>query len=207
MTAGQADELSAGRCLDGGAHTYDVLILAGGSARRLGGVDKPSVAVGGLPMLDRVLRATGSAALTVVVGPPRSTVRPVLWTREEPVGGGPVAALGAGLPLIRAALVLLLAADLPFLDAATVATLSERLPDQQAGRVMFDGQEHQWLCGAWRTDALRTALLGVDVHGARLRSLLSPLKPLEVTWDAGPGPAPWTDVDTETDLKVARSSA
>lgn len=192
---------------DSSHRTYDVLILAGGSARRLGGVDKPSVVVGGTPMLDRVLLATATAASTVVVGPPRSTVRQVLWTREDPVGGGPVAAAAAGLPLIGAAHVLLLAADLPFLDTSTVAALSECLPDQQAGRVLVDGQEHQWLCGAWRTDALRAALLGVDVHGARLRELLSPLRPLAVTWDGGPGPAPWTDVDTEADLHRARRSA
>jgi molybdopterin-guanine dinucleotide biosynthesis protein A len=187
-------------------HAYDVLILAGGSARRLGGVDKPSVVVGGTAMLDRVLLATSTAASTVVVGPPRSTVRPVLWTREEPVGGGPVAALAAGLPLIGAALVLLLASDLPFLDPLTVKILSDRLPDQLPGRVMVDGEEHQWLCSAWRTDALRAALLGVNVHGARLRDLLSPLLPLEVTWDGGPGPAPWTDVDTEADLHMARTN-
>jgi GTP:adenosylcobinamide-phosphate guanylyltransferase len=35
----------------------DVLILAGGDARRLGGVDKPMVEIGGRTLLDRVIEA------------------------------------------------------------------------------------------------------------------------------------------------------
>ncbi|MGW4163354.1 DUF6457 domain-containing protein [Streptomyces sp. NPDC004788] len=76
---------------------YDALVLAGGSARRLGGADKPGVRVGGRPLLDRVLAGCRDARRTVVVASPRATARPVEWTRENPPGGGPVAALDAGL--------------------------------------------------------------------------------------------------------------
>ncbi|MFB7936855.1 DUF6457 domain-containing protein [Streptomyces sp. NPDC056049] len=75
---------------------YDAVVLAGGAARRLGGVDKPGLRVGGRALLDRVLAACAGARLTVVVGDPRPTVRPVRWTRERPAGTGPVAALAAG---------------------------------------------------------------------------------------------------------------
>ncbi|MFF9149607.1 DUF6457 domain-containing protein [Streptomyces sp. NPDC014861] len=75
---------------------YDAVVLAGGAARRLGGVDKPGVRVGGRALLDRVLAACAGARLTVVVGDPRPTVRPVHWTREQPAGTGPLAALAAG---------------------------------------------------------------------------------------------------------------
>ncbi|MEV6939475.1 NTP transferase domain-containing protein, partial [Streptomyces sp. NPDC051132] len=76
---------------------YDAVVLAGGAARRLGGADKPGVRVGGRALLDRVLAACADARTTVVVATPRPTVRPVRWAREEPPGGGPVAALAAGL--------------------------------------------------------------------------------------------------------------
>ncbi|MEW2222699.1 DUF6457 domain-containing protein [Streptomyces sp. NPDC006990] len=66
------------------------------------GADKPAVTVGGRPLLDRVLAACGDAAATVVVGPRRPTCRPVLWAREEPPGGGPLAALQAGLDALAA---------------------------------------------------------------------------------------------------------
>ncbi|MFI1091674.1 molybdenum cofactor guanylyltransferase [Streptomyces sp. NPDC020917] len=83
--------------------SYDALVLAGGAARRLGGTDKPALAVGGLMLLDRVLAACADARTTVVVGPRRPTARPVRWTREEPAGGGPLPALAAGLAALDAA--------------------------------------------------------------------------------------------------------
>lgn len=76
---------------------YDAIVLAGGSARRLGGADKPGVRVGGRALLDRVLAGCRDAGRTVVVATPRATARPVEWTREAPPGGGPVAALDAGM--------------------------------------------------------------------------------------------------------------
>ncbi|XTP11091.1 DUF6457 domain-containing protein [Streptomyces albus subsp. chlorinus] len=71
--------------------------MAGGGASRLGGTDKPAVTVGGRTLLDRVLAACADAAATVVVGPRRAAYRPVRWARESPPGGGPLAALHAGL--------------------------------------------------------------------------------------------------------------
>ncbi|MER7006594.1 NTP transferase domain-containing protein [Dactylosporangium sp. NPDC000555] len=76
------------------------MILAGGRARRLGGRDKPMVAVGGVPMLHRVLAAVTQvgAEPRVVVGPGREGLPgAVRVVREEPAGGGPVAAAAAGL--------------------------------------------------------------------------------------------------------------
>jgi molybdopterin-guanine dinucleotide biosynthesis protein A len=76
---------------------FDAVILAGGSGRRLGGVDKGALVVAGLPLLDRVLLASAAARRTVVVGEPRPTVRSVVWAREDPPGGGPLAGLAAGM--------------------------------------------------------------------------------------------------------------
>ncbi|KRV47381.1 hypothetical protein AQ490_07935 [Wenjunlia vitaminophila] len=111
-----------------GVTDYDAIILAGGQARRLGGVDKPGLRVGGSSLLERVLGACAGAARLIVVGPPRPVAEPhtaasVRWTRENPPGGGPLPALAAGLELVTADLVLLLAADLPFMNAGTVRRL------------------------------------------------------------------------------------
>jgi molybdopterin-guanine dinucleotide biosynthesis protein A len=176
---------------------YDALVLAGGSARRLDEADKPAQLVGGVSLLDRVLTACRAAALTVVVGPQRPTSRPVTWTREVPVGGGPVPALRAGLDHVTAEAVVLLAADLPFLTADVVELLATQAP-----AVLTDGTRPQWLCGAWPTTTLRAAAAEA---GPRLGDLLSGLRPQLVTWD-GPD-APWTDCDTEQDLDEARRRA
>jgi hypothetical protein len=110
-----------------GTEAYDAVVLAGGAARRLGGADKPGVRVGGRALLDRVLAACAGARTTVVVADPRPAARPVLWAREEPPGGGPLAALDAGLRRTTAPYVVVLSADLPFLAEETVRRLLDTL--------------------------------------------------------------------------------
>lgn len=81
---------------------YAAIVLAGGAATRMAGRHKPSLPVAGIPMLDRVLAAVPDATHRVVVGPPQSVPANVLLTREDPPGGGPAAALAAGLALLPA---------------------------------------------------------------------------------------------------------
>ncbi|MFI9393157.1 NTP transferase domain-containing protein [Streptomyces bauhiniae] len=145
---------------------YDAVVLAGGGARRLGGADKPGVQVGGRALLDRVLAACADAATTVVVADPRATARPVRWAREEPAGGGPVAALDAGLRLTTAEYVVVLSADLPFLGADTVHRLLSALRDSDADGAMLtddDGRD-QPLVAAYRTASLRGALTDLAIE-------------------------------------------
>lgn len=81
------------------------VVLAGGAARRMGGRAKPTIAVGGRSMLTRVLDAASEANPRIVVGPTdlESSLPPgVRLVSEHPPGGGPVAALAAGLALIAA---------------------------------------------------------------------------------------------------------
>lgn len=148
---------------------YDAVVLAGGGARRLGGADKPGVQVGGRALLDRVLAACADAATTVVVADPRATARPVRWAREEPAGGGPVAALDAGLRLTTAEYAVVLSADLPFLGADTVHRLLAALRDGDADGAMLtddDGRD-QPLVAAYRTAALRCALTDLATEHPR----------------------------------------
>ena len=186
---------------------YDAVVLAGGQGRRLGGVDKPGLLVGGSSLIDTVLAASAGADRTVVVGPVRPVVRPVRWTREDPAGGGPVAALAAALPLVEADVVVLLAADLPFLDGATVERLAAAVVDDGVLLVDDRGRD-QYLCSAWRTASLRRALLGVEPDGAPLRTVLEPLTAARLAPPDVPGrAAPWTDCDTPADLARAREGA
>ncbi|MFG2038860.1 NTP transferase domain-containing protein [Dactylosporangium sp. NPDC048998] len=195
------------------------VILAGGRARRLGGRDKPMVAVGGVPMLHRVLAAVTEvgAAPRVVVGPGREGLPgDVRVVREEPAGGGPVAAAAAGLAELgvlarpvpprrdRAAprLVALLAADLPLLTGESLEVLVRAVDEGGVDGAMFlDGEgRRQLLCGVWRTPALAEAIArhGV-VEGASLRALFAGLDVREVLWER-PRP-PYFDCDTEEDLR------
>lgn len=176
---------------------YDAVVLAGGTGRRLGGADKPGLLVGGATLLDRVLGAVDDAGTVVVVGPPRPTVRPVVWAREDPPGGGPAAALAAGLARVQADVVVVLAADLPFLDAGTVTALREAAVNADGALLVDDGGRDQVLTSCWSTARLRERATG-DLDGAPLRALLRGLEPVRVRSAAG------VDVDTPADLARAR---
>ncbi|OAA24722.1 molybdopterin-guanine dinucleotide biosynthesis protein A [Frankia sp. EI5c] len=160
--------------------SWDALVLAGGGSRRMGGDDKITLRVGGVRLLDRVLgavEAAGSVGRIIAVGPPRAPApgaRPLRWTREDPPGGGPVAAIAAGLRLVAAPLVVVLAADLPFLGAVEIRGLLRRVrvPGAEVVLLSDPSGRPQYLAAAWHTAALR-ARLPVDPAGCAVRSLLA----------------------------------
>ncbi|MFD8735746.1 NTP transferase domain-containing protein, partial [Streptomyces sp. NPDC059618] len=211
----------------GGDAGYDAVVLAGGAARRLGGEDKPGVRVGGRTLLDRVLAACADAARTVVVAEPRPTARPVEWAREDPPGGGPLAALDAGLRHTGAAHVLVLSADLPFLEEKTVRRLLDTLrgagpaqeppgtlpadpgglgPTAPDGVLLVDsGGRDQPLVAVYRADALRRELAVLaaahgSLAGLPLRRLVAALDLARVT-----DPVASFDCDTWDDIAAARA--
>ena len=209
-------------------HTFDAVVLAGGRSSRLGGTDKPGLVVGGQTLLGSVVSAMTSARAgrVVVVGPERPAVPgtgaqdgcPLRYTREEPPGRGPVAALRCGLTEVSAPAVVLAAADLPFLRPAHVARLLAALAARAlarpapaclapAGAVALDAAGLlQWLVSAWPAAGLRDAL---DRYpGSSLRGLLAPLEPVLLPDETAAGqPPPWLDCDTAEDLRLARDWA
>ncbi|MFJ4329492.1 NTP transferase domain-containing protein [Streptomyces sp. NPDC088935] len=196
-----------------GGAGYDAVVLAGGAARRLGGVDKPGLRVGGRALLDRVLAACAGAGTTVVVAEPRPTARPVTWTREDPPGGGPLAALAAGLRHTAAEHVVVVSADLPFLAGPTVGQLLSALAASDADGALLtdaDGRD-QPLVAAYRAPALRRELAALardraardgrpDLAGLPLRRLTGALRLTRV-----PDAVASFDCDTWDDLATARA--
>lgn len=155
-------------------------------------MDKPAIEVGGRSLLARVVEAVADAEQIVVVGPERPLDRPVTWTREDPPGTGPVAALAAGLAALGPVdVVAVLAADLPNITGATIHRLRAALGDH-AGAVIRDGEgRRQWLLGVWRGESLREAIPD-DPAGKSLGTL--PLVEVPAESDEA------DDVDTPADL-------
>ncbi|WP_024874308.1 molybdenum cofactor guanylyltransferase [Saccharomonospora piscinae] len=200
------------------------VVLAGGAARRLGGIDKPSLRVEGVPLLVTATTALRAAEPVIVVGPRRPLPVDVCWVREEPPGSGPVAALAAALALLdrlappsehttdttdttdttetsdaTGMTVAVLAADLPGVTAHTVARLWSALRGDPAadGALLVDEAGHrQWLTGIWRRAALTTAV-PTEPRGASMRGTLGMSSIVEVTALADEA----RDIDTPEDLR------
>ena len=138
---------------------FDGIVLAGGSATRLGGDDKALVEAGGRPLLERALDALAGAGRMIVVGPRRSHISHlVIWTEESPAGGGPAAALGAGLEKVCEDRAVVLAVDMPLVDAGLVAALAEASSGRDGAVLVDQGGRAQPLAAMYRTSALRRRL-------------------------------------------------
>ncbi|GHC87304.1 molybdenum cofactor guanylyltransferase [Nocardiopsis terrae] len=180
----------------------DAVVLAGGAAARMGGADKPGLAVAGRTLLERVVDAVRDhhpGAHVTVVGPERDRPR-ARYVREDPPGGGPVPALRAGLPHVGAPWFALLAADLPYLAPEHLAALGAAAPGHDGAVLVDAAGRAQWLTGVWRTEALRTAL--ANYGGRSLYGLLEPLDPARVPLAGDPGDF---DVDTPEALERVRA--
>lgn len=188
------------------ARPFGAVVVAGGAARRFGGIDKLRVEVDGVAVLARVLAAVRALdpADLVVVGPARPGLDDgCRVVREEPVGAGPAAALAAGMAALvvpAGAAVLVLAGDLPHLTEAALRTLLDHLEAQPALDAVAacdaDGRR-QHLLAAWRRESLLDALevLG-DPVGRAVAALGDgrQVAELDLTTSGGGAP-PWQDLD------------
>ncbi|EIE99395.1 molybdopterin-guanine dinucleotide biosynthesis protein A [Saccharomonospora glauca K62] len=166
----------------------------------MGGGDKVMLRVGGIPLLHRVVAALRDTDPVIVVGPRREGVPGVRWTREDPPGSGPVAALAAALAVLDAHVdtVAVLAADLMGVTTDTISRLVAALDaaGEADGAVLVDSTgRRQWLIGVWRRNSLDTAV-PTDPRGASLRGTLGMSSIVEVPALTGEA----RDVDSPDDL-------
>ena len=134
------------------------LILTGGRSSRLGS-DKAGVVINGVTMLGRLTGAFPGKP--TIIGPE--------------IQGGPAAAIAAGLGEVTTPWVAVVAVDMPF-----AARIIEYLAAMIAGAgsdgfVPVDAAgKDQWLCGVYRTAALKVAVSGFDpIVGEPLHKVMS----------------------------------
>lgn len=186
------------------------VVLTGGTAVRMDGVDKASIELGGVTLLERALAATMSALEVVVVGAEVPTSRPVTFTREDPPGGGPAAGILAGLDrfLTPPDLVGVLAVDMPKVNAGTVARLVWAVEADPAvdGAVLVDAEgRRQPLAAVYRYAALTAARPSEREaeHGLSVRRLVGMLRLVDVPVVGEEA----RDVDTWEDLAELRGDS
>lgn len=192
----------------GDEQSVGAVVLAGGQAMRMGGLDKASIEIGGVTLLERALAATGPADEVVVVGNPVRTSRPVTWAREMPPGGGPAAGLLAGLDQLRSRpqLVCVLAVDMPMVTARTFGRLLQAVQSGPVDGAVLEDQEgrRQPLAAVYRRAALRASRPDErgEEHGLAMKYLLSGLRLVDVSAQGREA----LDVDTWEDLRALTES-
>jgi molybdopterin-guanine dinucleotide biosynthesis protein A len=189
---------------------FDAVILAGGRATRLGGIDKSSLRFAARSLLAAAITAVERARFVVVVGPERQTGEfgdpsggRVRFAREDPPFGGPAAALAAGLEALgdaAAPSVLVLAADQPNAPVAVERLLAA--PVGADGVLAVDSAgRRQYLLGRYRSAALRDRFTRLraegPLEGSSLRRIVAGLDLGEVVL----GDELCSDVDTEEDAR------
>jgi molybdopterin-guanine dinucleotide biosynthesis protein A len=186
---------------------YAAIVLAGGAGRRLGGVDKGEIDVAGSTLLSRALDATRHAALRVVVGPLRENASGIVSVQESPPGGGPVAAVAAGLAALpgeTAELTVVLACDMPLIDTAAVDLLVAELAvrtDVDAALYADAGGRRQYLAAAYRRTPLAAAIQAEgDPSGGSMRAVVARLTIAEIAAH----PDLTLDCDTWQDVERTR---
>jgi molybdopterin-guanine dinucleotide biosynthesis protein A len=179
---------------------YDAIVLAGGRARRLGGIDKAMLEFDGVPLLAIALEAVDGARSVVVVGPRRSGFVDVEWLTENPPDSGPAHALAAGLARGSAPAAVVLGADYPFVRAATIAQLLTAVRGQEAAIATDASGRDQFLLAAYDRTALARALGEVPTtEDASLAAVVRSLKLVRVAVDTAA-----YDCDTWVDVAMAR---
>lgn len=174
------------------------VVLAGGTAVRLGGVDKASLEWRGRNLLDYALDAVVDAAEVVVVGEFLPTERPVTFVREDPPLGGPAAGLLAGLDAFagRPRELVVLAVDMPRVTLTTIGRL-RAAADGRDGAVLVDGKGRRslaYVLDVARLEAQRPP--AEAAYGMPLRALLGDLDLAAVPAQGDEA----RDVDTWDDL-------
>lgn len=159
------------------------IVIAGGEARRFG-ADKLALRDDqGRGLLELAVAGVADVAdPVIVVGPERPLESEVIWTREDPPGGGPCAALIAGVAALpdNVSHVAVLAGDAPA-GGAAVTALRQVMDDAAAAVVTDAGGREQPMTAVYAVGPLREALKPYgDGRDMPVRQVLDDLRPRTV---------------------------
>lgn len=183
-----------------------IVILTGGTSRRMAS-DKADLPFGSdHTLLGYILSQIQRDNQVLIAGPPRPY--PATYLREDPPGGGPVAALAAALTRVESEYLAVLAVDTPF---GASWLLHQRLSPGIDALIPCDdnGREH-YLCALYRSAALRDALqvLGT-ANNASMKDLMNHFGDIEYVRSPSTPELSATelllDVNTPVDLELAHS--
>jgi molybdopterin-guanine dinucleotide biosynthesis protein A len=181
---------------------FAIAVLTGGRSRRVGR-DKLELRRDGRTLLEHVLDGLPVPwpEEMVLVGPVRAIAAPlgtqVRFAREDPTGGGPLAAIEAALAATAAPIIVVLAGDTPGAGHG-VGPLLAGIQDADAAVLVSASGLANPLSAAYRRSALLTALAQLQPTKDRAARLLLAL----LQWNPVPAPiGSDEDIDTLADVE------
>ncbi|MHB0868021.1 MAG: molybdenum cofactor guanylyltransferase [Chloroflexota bacterium] len=193
--------------------SYSAVVLAGGRATRLGGVNKARLEIGGVPLLDRVIAALQPLAdQIVVVGhlaggllQPGVEVVPDLFPSRSTLVG-----VYSGLRMARNDLALVVGCDMPFLSTPLLQRIAQEADgyDLAVPRV---GSLLEALHAAYRRSCLPVMEQAIDRQQFKIIDFYSQVRVREVgeadLRAVDPALRSFFNVNTPSDLERARALA
>jgi molybdenum cofactor guanylyltransferase len=188
----------------------DAAILAGGRARRFGGVDKSLLRVGAATILDRQLEALASLAGRVFVVTDRPVSfgrRGVRVVRDRLPNAGALGGIYTALVEADGPHVLVVACDLPFVSAALLTELAGLADDTCDAVVPRTRDGRQPLCAVYARRLADTVRGQVESGHLKIQDLLAAIRVREVGPDDlarfDPDGRLFHNVNTPGDLEFA----
>ncbi len=180
-----------------------IIVLSGGTSSRFG-ADKSQAILGHHKLIEHILSDIPKEFEIIIVGPdPKFAGATYRYVQEQPLGGGPVAAIAAAMDICESEVVGVIATDMPFAISHMVHLYSAMTSHDDAVMYVDSDGFKQPLAAIYRTQALEVALSAMgNLEGESMRSLISNLNIREIPMSPEVEKA-MIDVDTPHDLVVA----
>ena len=183
-------------------------ILAGGHARRFGGVAKGLEMVGGARIIDRVVAAlrevTSQIVLVGAPGPIAAELPGLQAIADESPGSGPLGGIISALAATGRDTVVV-AWDMPFITATELRPLVNAAGDGVVSAWEVEGRVEP-LCALYRAAALPVLRNAYSAGERSPREALRRLRVHLVRRDAGEGLDPFMSVNSAQQLEAARAA-
>ena len=188
------------------------VIMAGGRGRRLGGIDKPLITIGGQRIIDRTFRIVSHCCQEILISsnspqPYREfpvTIIPDLYPDHGAIGGIYSCLRQASFPYV-----LILAGDMPFISAAAIRYLWSRhegydviLPKSSDG--------HQPLHAIYNKNCMEKIKKQLNYGKLKISGFFSEVRVVEIPTTQHPscfGPRYFFNLNTPEDINQARQLA
>jgi len=157
------------------------LILAGGKATRLGGVDKRELVIAGRTIFERQVEALAPCVAEIIVSSPRP-IAGYRSVRDAVANAGPLAGIAAGLAAATTPWLFVIAGDMPYVHRALVELVVSRAGEGCDAVGIRIGALAEPLCTILRVAAWLPVVTGRLTAGRLKASSLLTDEPLRVRW-------------------------